>query len=64
VMAIAVIIAAFLLDDAHTGGSHFGIANAWLRAASLLAIGVYLTAWNIRHCCDRTFGAGLFRDFL
>jgi hypothetical protein len=59
-MAIAVIVVGFLLDDVTTPASQFGVTNGWLRAAAFLAIGVYLTAWSIRHCCDDPFRAGLF----
>jgi hypothetical protein len=59
VMAISVLIAAFLLDDRETSGSAFGVNTAWLRIAVLLIIGLYLTGWSVRHCCEAPLGGGL-----
>ena len=59
VMAIAVLIVAFLLDDRETSGSAFGVNTAWLRIAALLIIGLYLTGWSVRHCCEAPLGGGL-----
>ncbi len=59
VMAIAVLIAAFLLDDGQMSRSAFGVNAAWLRIAILLIIGLYLAGWSIRHCCDAPLGGGL-----
>ena len=61
VMAIAVVIAAFLLDDRKTPGAVVGATSAWLRVAIVLAVGWYLTGWSIRHCCDDPLRAGLFQ---
>ena len=58
-MAISVLIAAFLLDDRQTSGSAFGVNAAWLRIAILLIIGLYLTGWSVRHCCEAPLGGGL-----
>ena len=58
-MAVSVVIAAFLLDDRRTAGSAFGVNAAWLRIAILLIIGLYLTGWSIRHCCEAPLGGGL-----
>ena len=59
-MAIAVVIAAFVLDEPATPGSAFGVRQAWLRIAILLIIALYLTGWSIRHCCEAPLRAGLF----
>jgi hypothetical protein len=60
VMALAVVILAFGLDDRETTGSVFGVKRAWLRLAILLALALYLTTWSIRHCCADAFTAGVF----
>jgi hypothetical protein len=60
VVALAVVIAAFLLDDRETPGSFFGVKPAWLRIAIVLMIGLYLTGWSMRHCCDAPLRAGWF----
>jgi hypothetical protein len=58
-MAIAALIAAFLLDERTEPGSAFGVRPVWLRIAILLIIGLYLTGWSIRHCCEAPLGGGL-----
>lgn len=59
-MAVSVLLAAFLLDDRQATGSAFGVTAAWLRIAILLIIGLYLTGWSVRHCCEAPLGGGLF----
>ena len=61
VMALAVLIVAFVLEDRSAPGSVFGVGNRWLRMAALAAVFLYLSAWSIRHCCADAFNAGLFR---
>ena len=58
-MALSVLIAAFLLGDRRTPGSAFGVTAPWLQIAILLMIGLYLTGWSIRHCCEAPLGGGL-----
>ncbi|HTM02344.1 MAG TPA: hypothetical protein VL173_02485 [Vicinamibacterales bacterium] len=60
VMATAIVILAFVLEDRRTPGSIFGVRLWWLRAAILVAVSVYLTTWSIRHCCVEPFRAGIF----
>ena len=60
VMATAIVILAFVLEDRRTPGSIFGVRLWWLRAAILVAVSVYLTTWSIRHCCLEPFRAGIF----
>ena len=60
VMALAVAVVAFVLDGRDVPGSVMGVRNWWLRAALLVAVFVYLTAWSIRHCCTDALQAGLF----
>ena len=60
VMALSVLILAFVLEDRSVPGSIFGVRNRWLRLATLAAVFLYLSAWSIRHCCDDAFSAGLF----
>jgi hypothetical protein len=62
VMAVASVIAAFLLDDRETPGAASGVKSAWLWTGVVLAIGLYLTGWSIRHCCDTPLRAGLLGD--
>jgi hypothetical protein len=58
-MAISIVIAAFLLDERTEPGSAFGVRTTWLRIALLLIIGLYLTGWSFRHCCEAPLGGGL-----
>jgi len=58
-MAISVLTAAFVLDERTEPGSAFGVRPAWLRIAIVLIIGLYLTGWSIRHCCEAPLGGGL-----
>jgi hypothetical protein len=57
-MAIAVLIAAFVLEERTAPGPALGVRPVWLIAVLLLA-GLYLTGWSIRHCCDAPLGGGL-----
>ena len=59
VMAVAVVIVAFVLEDRSVPGSILGV-GPWRPVAALLAVGLYLSAWSIRHCCEHALGAGLF----
>jgi hypothetical protein len=61
VMALAIVIVTFLLDDRRaTPGSMFGVGNRWLQVAILFGLCCYLSAWSVRHCCDKPLRAGLF----
>ena len=59
-IAIAVVVAAFVLNEPAEPGSAFGVRQAWLRIAVLLIIALYLTGWSIRHCCEAPLQMGLF----
>ena len=59
VMAIAVVLLAFVLEDRSRPASVPGRIG-WQHAAALLAVGMYISTWSIRHCCEHAFGAGLF----
>ena len=59
VMAVSVVIVAFVLEDRSMPGSILGVGQ-WRRVAALLAVGLYVSAWSIRHCCEHAFSAGLF----
>ena len=58
-MAISVVIAAFLLDERTAPGSAFGVKPVWLRILIVVIIGLYLTGWSIRHCCEAPLRGGL-----
>jgi hypothetical protein len=60
VMAIAVLVAAFLLDSQERSGTFFGVRSIWLRVAVVLMAALYLTGWSVRHCCETPLRAGLF----
>ena len=62
VMALAIVIVAFLLEDRRAPGSMFGVRARWLQVAILLGVSIYVSTWSVRHCCDQPLRAGLFEQ--
>ena len=60
VMALAVVIVTFLLEDRATPGSMFNVSARWLQVAIVLGLCLYLSTWSVRHCCNEPLRAGLF----
>lgn len=62
VMATAIIILKFVLEDRTTEESVFGMRMWWLRVAIVVGLSLYLTTWSIRHCCADPLRAGVFKS--
>jgi hypothetical protein len=64
VMALAIVLAACILEDRTVPGSVFGARRWWIRIAIVLMVAMYLATWSIRHCCQVPLGAGLLAKLL
>jgi hypothetical protein len=60
VIALGVLIGTFVLEDRRAGGPARNARAWWIWFALLLGVVLYLTTWNVRHCCTDPLRAGIF----
>lgn len=60
VVALAVVMGAFLLEERQGIRPVRSRRGWWLWATILVGVALYLTTWSIRHCCDDPLRAGIF----